>query len=75
MKKVLAYVVLVLAMIGLVACGDSNSGYTADYEVLSIDELRAADQVEVTFKIQFGDIIQQEINRMAEAFMEEYYEW
>ncbi len=72
MKKVLAYVVLVLAMIGLVACGDSNSGYTADYEVLSIDELRAADQVEVTFKIQFGDIIQQEINRMAEAFMEEY---
>lgn len=73
MKKVLALVVFMIACFGLVACGN-NSGTAgfAEYNVLTVEELKAADSVEVSMRVPFGDNIQAEINRMIEEFTVEY---
>ncbi len=70
MKKILLVVLLIGATFSLAACGKKRT--TSSYEVLSVAELKAAEEVNVTFRIPFGDAIQKVINEMIDSFNVEY---
>lgn len=71
MKKILLVLLLIGATFGLAAC-KTKGPVSQDYEVLSIAELKAAENVEVTFRIPFGSDIQKVIQEMIDSFEEEY---
>lgn len=75
MKKILSFVMLLTTVFVLVGCGKNNKKTEEKkdyYKVLSIDELKAAPEVKVSFRIPFGTGIQDVINEMIEEFKVEY---
>ncbi len=81
MKKVLAYVVLMLAIICLVGCGEDtpDDGDVVaigdlNYTVESVDNLLAqpAESVEITFRVPFGTTILEMINEYISEFQADY---
>lgn len=68
MKKILSFFVVVIAVLVLSGC---RQGYTSDYEVRSIEDLKAT-QVEVKFRIPFGSAIQPSIVQLIDSFNVEY---
>lgn len=78
MKKIISYVVLLLAVFCLIGCDNSSNaqGTIADdnYTVETVENLKAqADgSVEVTFRVPFGSNIINVINEFIESFTKEY---
>lgn len=70
MKKVLSLVIVLVAVFALSGC---NKGYSSDYEVLSIEQLKAEESVKITFRIPFTTTaIVNQIDDMIASFNEEY---
>ncbi|HHU55855.1 MAG TPA: extracellular solute-binding protein [Acholeplasmataceae bacterium] len=69
MKKLLSFVIVLVAVLVLSGC---QRGYSSDYEVLTIEQLKAEEKVEITFRIPFGTAIKNVIDELVESFNEEY---
>lgn len=71
MKKFLSFIVVLFITFALVGCGGGRRP-SADYEVLTMEELRAEENIDITFRIPFGDNIQEVINDIIDSFNEEF---
>lgn len=78
MKKVLSYVILLVAVFCLVGCKptNSNTGKIAEdnYTVETVENLKAQpeDSVKITFRVPFGTTILDVINEFKDEFETEY---
>ena len=78
MKKVLSYVILLVAVFCLVGCkpSNTNTGTIAEtnYTVETVENLKAQpeDSVQVTFRVPFGTTILDVINDFKDEFETEY---
>lgn len=70
MKKILSFIIVVIAVVAFSGCKPRH--VTSEYRVATIEELRAAENVDVKFRIPFGTNIQTVIQDLIDSFNEEY---
>ncbi len=69
MKKILVFVVMLLALVAAVGC---RKPHTSEYKVLTIDELKAAPSIEISFRVPFAEGIRNAIQDLIDSFNVEY---
>lgn len=69
MKKILVFIVMLLVVVAAVGCGNRH---TSAYKVLTVEELKAAPSVDVSFRVPFAEGIRNTIQDLIDSFNVEY---